>query len=610
VAAAKADPGSRHVAFPWLRIGAVVFAGFVVLAVITALDARAANRAINSARDQLNEVVHNPATLSTPEGRAAARARIGYAVDDAATARRRVARSPLLYLARVVPPLANQRRGVLALIDDVSTGAAAARDLLDSVNSLAASSDVSGGAIPLDGLDRVDREVDVAANRIAGLARGSQGLWPPVSGARRHFDASARDGAARLHGSAETVGAVRTFLGAAGERRYLIALQNNAEMRDQGMVLSYSVVRFAAGKATVERSGPIHDFTLDHPASTAIPDGTREVFGSINPTQQWLNVNATADFAFSGRAMVDMYREATGHSVDGVIALDVPAVAGLLRVVGPVSVDGIPEPISADNVGRILLHDLYEGLGDNDDQGPRRERLAEVSSAVIARLTGGNLNAVTLGRELSQSAAGGHLRLYASDAAEQQVFERRGLGGGPAGAAADRTFHIAVENRTASKMDYYIKPRVVQAVRLGADGAATVTTTVTVDNQAPVGAAPSYQLGPDGQNQKAPGEYLAWVLLWAPAGSTQQQSVSESGLHLQQSVVLVEPGKSRDVVFETVVPAAVRGGRLDLRLVPQPRLEPVPLEVRIGGPGWRVGGDRVWKGKWEQTLSLSWSARR
>lgn len=589
---------------------AVLAAGVAVLAVITALDARAANKAVDAARQRLNEVVNNPAALATPEGRTAARLGIGYAVDDAAAAHRRVARSPLLYLARAVPAFADQRKGVLDLIDDVSAGATVARDLLESVDTLAGTADVSGGTIPLDALSKVGQGVDAAAARIEGLARGGEGLWRPVSGARRQFDESAREGATRLRQGSEALDAVRTFLGAGGERRYLIALQNNAEMRDQGMVLSYSLARFGGGRVTVERSGTIHEFALDHPAPTAVPDGTREVFGSINPTQQWLNVNATADFSFSGRAMVDMFREATGQSVDGVIALDVPALAGLLRVVGPVGVDGIAEPISEQNVGRVLLHDLYQGLGTGDDQGPRKERLAEVSAAVIARLTGGALNAVTLGREFANAAAGGHLRLYSTNGAEQPVFERRGLGGGPATSHPDRTFHLAVENRTASKLDYYVKPRVRQDVKLGPGGDATVTTTVSIDNQAPAGAAPSYQLGPDGQNSKVPGEYLAWVLLWAPLGSTQQQSVVESGLHLQQSTVLVGPGTTRDVVFETVIPRAVRAGRLDLRLVPQSRLEPVPLEVRVSATGWHLGGERRWVGAWDRTVSLSWSAKR
>jgi len=84
---------------------------------------------------------------------------------------------------------------------------------------------------------------------------------------------------------------------------------------------------------------------------------------------------------------------------------------------------------------------------------------------------------------------------------------------------ADRTFHVAVENRIATKLDYYVKPSVKQDIRLTKEGALVVHTTVVVDNQAPVGqTTPSYQLGPD-QFTKKPGDYLAWVLLWGPAQS-------------------------------------------------------------------------------------------
>ena len=57
--------------------------------------------------------------------------------------------------------------------------------------------------------------------------------------------------------------------------------------------------------------------------------------------------------------MMSMYLAATGQAVDGVIALDVPALAGLLNVTGPVGVPGIAEPIGAKNAGLHLVNDLY-----------------------------------------------------------------------------------------------------------------------------------------------------------------------------------------------------------------------------------------------------------
>ena len=60
--------------------------------------------------------------------------------------------------------------------------------------------------------------------------------------------------------------------------------------------------------------------------------------------------------------MLDMYAQATGEHLDGVVALDVPAISALLRVVGPVTVPGIEGQITADNAAQILLNQLYNGI--------------------------------------------------------------------------------------------------------------------------------------------------------------------------------------------------------------------------------------------------------
>ncbi|MDQ4134387.1 MAG: DUF4012 domain-containing protein, partial [Actinomycetota bacterium] len=305
----------------------------------------------------------------------------------------------------------------------------------------------------------------------------------------------------------------------------------------------------------------------------------------------------------------DMYRQATGESIDGVIAVDVPGLARLLRVVGPVTVTGVPEPIGAHNVGRVLLHDLYQGLGPASEHAFRRERQGDITKAVIDRLTTSSHDGVAVGRELGEAARRGHLRLWSSVPAEERVFVEAGLGGGPATAQPDRTFHVAVENRTATKLDYYVKPSVRQEVELTPRGTAVVRTTVMVDNRAPVGARPSYQLGPDGIT-KNPGDYLAWVLLWGPAGSTQPGGVGESGLLLSQYVVDVAAGQRRELTFETVIPNAVRDGRFEMRLVPQPRLEPVGLQVRLRAPGWDVKGATAWAGPWDGVQTLAWDVSR
>ena len=227
---------------------------------------------------------------------------------------------------------------------------------------------------------------------------------------------------------------------------------------------------------------------------------------------------------------------------------------------------------------------------------------------MIERLRQGDHDAVALGRELGEAAAGGHLRLASFSPTEERTFEQLGLGGSPASVSATRTFHMAVENRTATKLDYYVVPTVSQRVRLTEKGTAIVRTTVTLANRAPAGAPPSYQLGPD-QFTRRPGDYTAWVLLWGPHGAAQKGGVEESGLVLTQAVTEVSAGATTSVGFETIIPQAVRDGRLQLRLVPQARLEPVRLDVTLDAPAWQVTGPAHWAGPWDRVRTLTWGLR-
>lgn len=563
---------------------------------------------LGTARSVLAAVVADPASLETPEGRATARERMAAALEEVAAADRRLRRAWAVGAARAVPGLAGQRAGLLRLVADARAAVATGRHLLDRADALAGANRVRDATVPLEALATLDAEVDRAADRLGALVR-DEPLWGPLGRARRDFDALAARAAARLRGASDALDAARAFLGAGGRRRYFVAIQNNAEMRDQGIVLSYAVLEAETGRVRLARHGHIADLALDGPAGVAVPPGTRAVFGFIEPNWLWQSVNATADRPWSGRAMTAMYEVAARERIDGVVAVDVPGLAALLEVTGPVTVAGIPEPIGADNAARVLLHDLY-GSVPAGRQDLRHERLADVTAAVFDRFAAADLDAVALGRALARAAAGGHLWLYSAHPGEQRAFLRSGLGAGPAQAMADRTFHAAVQNRTATKLDYYVGVEVRQRVRLTRLGTAIVTTTIAVDNGAPVGAAPSYQLGPDGYFTRRPGEYWAWVLLWGPRGATQLGAVAESGLLVSQDVVKVEAGERREVQVQTIIPAAVRGGELLLRWVPQPRLSPVRLEVRVDAPGWRLGAPATWRGQLDRTVVLRWPVRR
>jgi hypothetical protein len=297
--------------------------------------------------------------------------------------------------------------------------------------------------------------------------------------------------------------------------------------------------------------------------------------------------------------MLEMYAAATGERLDGVVMLDVPALSHILRVVGPVSSEGIRATITADNAVGVLLNDLYEQLPVGADQGPRREAVAGVARATVQRLASSPHDPLRLGRALANAAMGGHLRLHSRDPGEQEVFQRVGLAGGPA-TGPDRgahTFHYAVQNATGTKLDYFLRHRVRFDVTTTGAGNARVRTTVTVTNRAPAGAGPSYVMGPTA-NQERAGQYTGRVHLWGPAGSEQFESVEESGLRATMRLLVADPQSEVSTTFETLLKGVAADGVVDLRLVPQPLVVPADVEVVVDGE------QRVSR-RWDRTLELA-----
>ena len=599
--------GRRRWRLALLVAGVVVVVGALIL-LLGVRDARRARNDLESARSVLSGVSDRPESLSSADGRATAEATLRSAVASVANARSTLNGSLAFRVARFVRVLSTQRRGLFRLVDDAQIAVSDGNALLAKVSASADALHIRQGSLPLDvvsGLGVTSHQYGV---ELAGLIRPTTGLWGQLRSARAQFNTLDDRISKRLVTGGDGLQAATTFLGSGGPRHYFLGLQNNAEMRDQGMVLSYGTITATAGHLSVDHTGRIAELTLQAPAPTPVPQGTATVFAEIGPTKLWQSVDATPDFAFSGRAMVDMYHQATGESVSGVIALDVPALAQILDVIGPVNAAGVATPISSANAATVLLHDLYSA--DNSvDQGQRIEHLSDVAGAIVQRMTHGDVDSISLARHLATAAAGGHIKLYSSDPTEEATFEHSGLGGGPALVMPDRTFHIDVQSRLAAKVDYYIHPSITQQVSLRPDGSAGVHTTIVVDNTAPVGAGPSEQLGPDLQNGTAIGDYVAWCLLWAPAGAQQADAVAESGLQVTQKVPLVHAGQKISVTFDTIIPHAVRDGKLELRYVPQPRLTPDDLTVILSGAGWRITGPAAYHASMDRTLTPTWNVQ-
>jgi hypothetical protein len=578
-------------------------AAFIALAAWAALDVRAARRDLVSARSELSVAAAGLGSATDADATDSLRAATRHAVQQTTRAQHRLHRSPLLRLAGVVPVVDAQRDGLYRAVGVAHDAAVIGDRLTGQVDALRDALSVHNASVDLAAVAQLATAAHDAGRALDALPSAHRGgQWAPLANATRDLDDVLSDTARRLTRGADTMNVARDLLGGDGPRRLLIALQNNAEMRDQGMVLSVAVAEANNGSLHVTRSQSVTELVLDKPVTdVTLPQGTRDVFESLAPLQYWQSVNASADTALAGASLRSMYQAATGNPIDGVVALDVLAMANLLAVTGPVDVPGLGT-VSADNAEQLLLNDQYAGQVNT---AARREQLSDVVAAVIARIQASSINTTSLIRALGDAAAGGHTWMTSADAKDQRALERAGLSGTPGRVLPDRTIHLSVQNGSGSKLDWFVDPKVDVNVAVTPDGTAVIRTKITMPNTAPVPTPSSEQFGPYLAGDP-PGLYRARVYFWGPASGDQLNSVLESGLRLNFINSEVPAGATRSVEFSTAVPNAVRNGYLRLRFVPQPRARPIALHVKVSGLGWKVTSGGSPTVQWDKTLNLAW----
>jgi hypothetical protein len=540
---------------------------------------------LQGVQQSLTRLEHSGAQLNSVSGRSNTERQLVRINAEISAAQGEIDSSLGLKILGVIPGLRTQKIGLDLLVADLHTTTLSALFLLRSVNSLAA--DSHGTNISLPDLGDLGSLLSSTRAQLTTDDRASGGLWGPLGTYRKKFDLEdAR--ATRLLGQGEDATQFALeFLGAGGPGTYLVMGENNAEMRDEGSTLSYSLLKTRNGIITESPGGTVNDIEPSMPVpGLKVPAGTQAVFGELNPSGNWQSTNATADFSFAGKDMQYMFAYAAGTDVDGVIGIDVVALQALLGLTGPVTVPGIGEPVTAKNAADVLLNQLYQGLLPNSSQGPRREALGEVAAAVFHQLSVKKVDVVALARTLATEAAERHLQIWDQVPRFERTITALGASGNINTDNPERTFHIAVENATASKLDYFVEVAISDNVTIAANGTATVKTAVTLTNHAPTGQPASYQLGPDGINSNVSGEYVGRVFLWAPSGSKQPGSVRESGLRLAPEIDLpVLPGQTATATFQTTIPNAIRDDKLHLVFEPQPRLTPESLSVHIVASG-------------------------
>ncbi len=401
--------------------------------------------------------------------------------------------------------------------------------------------------------------------------------------------------------------AMPSLLGVDAPATYLITVMNPAELRASGgATLSIGEMSIDNGVITFGEAGNTTDFT-DNNEPIVWPPVEGNPWHS-SASQPLVNATFAPNWTASGEELLRAWEATTGTAPQGLIALDVQALAELFKITGPVKVEGYPT-LNAGNLVKSLV-----GSYDDFKSFEQRKQVNEAIIPVLREklLEGGKF--VQKAQTLIKEADGRHVVAYFRDPEIETLIDGLGLTGDLSTTTQDY-LGVFTQNTNASKVDFWQRRTVASDVTLNADGSADVISTVTIANDTP----PYVQKPADPQRGYFTRYSNPLYIQALPIGAeVAEMTVNGAGVDpsvfidrgrpVARSLIRMDPGATATVVVRYHVPTAAvpsAGGGLTyaVDIDPQGTVIPTAYSVLLHLPdGFHE--DAV-EGEWNPNPDLS-----
>lgn len=367
------------------------------------------------------------------------------------------------------------------------------------------------------------------------------------------------------------------LLGFGGSKTYLVVLLNNTEMRPGGgFIGAYAVVRFTSGTPhLITVAGTELLDSLAPPNRLPEPPPVLKKYLKV---ERWYfrDSNWSPDFASSSAWGLDLYGRENGMlagEVDGVIGFTPTVVEELLKIIGPITVQG--QAFTAQNFTEKLEYEVEYGYKARGlDFRDRKGILSELFAALGGKVTSGALFHWTQYLTLVQNLlAQKQIVVYARDPLVQATIVGQGFGGTMAAASSTSDYVLwADANLGALKTDAAVTRALTY--RLTSAGSSTLAD-----------ARMTY--GHHGTFDWRTSRYIGYSRVYVPLGSrlvaahfngvrvassSLFSGADASGHEWFGTTITFEPGTTSTLSFQYQVPAAVTAVGHPYRLLVQKQI--------------------------------------
>jgi len=272
-----------------------------------------------------------------------------------------------------------------------------------------------------------------------------------------------------------------------GPKTYMLLLQNEDELRATGgFITAVGTVAVENGKVL---SYKIEDsYALDDP-NQYYPPAPWQLADYMDASQWMLrDANWFPDFPTSAKWTEMFFAMSQSYGVDGVIAIDQQAIRLLLAGLGPVEIQGVGYPITADNVIEYMRSAKSPAPSEqlnNDWWVQRKDFMQGLAQAILDRVQSGkDFSWLDFSRACLQALNERHILVEMDDSTVAGLLAKHGWDGAVRTEGGDYLM-VVDSNLGFNKVNAVVKEDLSYAVDLSNLKSPLATLTVNNQNNAP-----------------------------------------------------------------------------------------------------------------------------
>jgi hypothetical protein len=360
-------------------------------------------------------------------------------------------------------------------------------------------------------------------------------------------------------------------------KTYLVLLQNNLELRPGGGFLgAFAAVKIMDGRIVSMETQDLSNFDNNIPNTLEPPYPMKEI--GYADFWKMRDSNFSPDFATNAQKALNFYYLGGGKEhFDGVIGITANTLTSMLKVTGPIQIEGYPGKYDSDNAVIALEYQVEQAFEEQGiEKGDRKNVISLLGQEIENRVMGFSLNQkIELAKIMLGDLDRKDIQLYFADPQLENYVQDAGWAGS-LNQDWNGDYLMAVDaNLGAFKSDYYIKR--------------SLDYTVDLSKTNPMADLKITYQHTANQKDWMTRDYLTYLRVYVPAGSMLNSNMnfdnalaeSEFGKTYFGAIVKVPIGTTRTVELNYTLPPNISSEKYGLDIQKQAGINGEPVLVHI-----------------------------